>query len=267
MTTDDEWERWGQADPYYGVLTNDRFRRANLTEQARAEFMQSGSAHAGHVLAVARRHLDPTFAPSRVLDFGCGVGRVVIPFASLAPEAVGLDVAPSMLAEARRNCDERGVTNVRLLLSDDDLSALDGDFDLVHSCIVFQHIEPTRGTRVFQRLVERLRPGGIGALHVTFAWDAHADSYGQPPPPAPPPMPSRLQRMRANLAGRRGSPVAEEAATAPTDPEMQMYYYNLNELMFVLHEAGVVKVHTEFTDHGGAWGTFLFFQKAPPAAG
>ena len=42
---------------------------------------------------------------------------------------------------------------------------------------------------------------------------------------------------------------------------MQMNYYNLSELMFILQRAGVQQVHTEMTDHGGALGAFLYFQK------
>ena len=42
---------------------------------------------------------------------------------------------------------------------------------------------------------------------------------------------------------------------------MQMYYYNLSALMFILHLAGAERVHTELTDHGGARGAYLFFQK------
>jgi hypothetical protein len=51
-------------------------------------------------------------------------------------------------------------------------------------------------------------------------------------------------------------PQAEE----PADPEMQMNYYNLSELTFVLQRAGVRWFHTELTDHGGALGAFLYFQ-------
>ena len=37
---------------------------------------------------------------------------------------------------------------------------------------------------------------------------------------------------------------------------MQMNYYNLSELMFILHSAGVMRVHTELTNHGGPIGAF-----------
>ena len=113
--------------------------------------------------AGSSEHVDAALSPQRILDFGCGVGRVVIPFAQIAADVVGMDVSPSMLAEARSNCTAGGTTNVTLLRSDDILSTVEGTFDLVHSCIVLQHIEVPRGTALFAQLVRRIRPGGVGA--------------------------------------------------------------------------------------------------------
>jgi SAM-dependent methyltransferase len=265
MSTDHEWERWGASDPYFGVLTNPKFRTASLTPEARAEFFYSGRCHVSAVLDTCRRVIDPAFAPQSVLDFGCGVGRLLIPFAAAAQHVVGMDIAPSMLAEARRNCDEQGVGNVELAASDDSLSAAPGPFDLVHTAIVLQHIEVARGRLLFERLVERIRPGGVGALHVTFAWDLFASTFGQwPPPPPPPPPPTWTRLTKDRIREQLGLVKAAEQvppAAGSADPEMQMNFYNLSELLFVLQLAGVQRLHIELTDHGGAFGAFLYFQK------
>ena len=269
MSTDIEWERWGSQDPYFGVLTNPRFRKEGLTPEAKQEFFASGFAHVDYVVSACRRYIDEAFAPLRVLDFGCGVGRLLIPFAGFASEVVGIDVAPSMLDEARRNCVERGIGNVALVLSDDTLSAAEGQFDLVHSCIVLQHIEVARGRALFARLVDKVRAGGCGAIHVTFGWDVHAGTFGIPPEPplAPPPLTDALSQAKATVKrlleplGLQQKPAVALPEVSSPDPEMQMNYYNLSELMFIMQRAGVHRVHTEFTDHGGALGAFLFFQK------
>lgn len=266
MDTDIAWEQWGARDPYYGVLTQPEFRSDALTPEAKEVFFASGRHHVAHVLDVVRRQLAPGFTPERVLDFGCGVGRVVIPFAECAKEVVGVDVSPSMLAEARANSDAHALRNVALIRSDDMLSGVEGSFDLVHSSIVLQHIEIPRGRELFSQLVDKVRPGGCGALHVTFAWDIHEASFGQPPaPPPPPPAPSGpLSAVKRTLRPLVRPPVPpalpSEAAAENPDPEMQMNYYNLSELLFILHSAGVVRVHTELTNHGGPIGAFLFFQ-------
>jgi cyclopropane fatty-acyl-phospholipid synthase-like methyltransferase len=115
---------------------------------------------------VVRETLDPSFAPRRCLDFGCGVGRVAIPLARRTGEVVGVDVSESMLAEARRNCEVQETRNVTLLPSDDALSALTGRFDFIHSFVVFQHSPRERGDAILEALLEHL---SVGALHLRYA--------------------------------------------------------------------------------------------------
>ncbi|HSW07415.1 methyltransferase domain-containing protein [Aquabacterium sp.] len=183
--TDQHWRQWGERDPYYAVITHEMFRRDKLDPAALRLFFKSGRAHAKHVLAVCKRHFDPAFVPSRVLDFGCGVGRLLVGFAEWADEIVGVDISQAMLDEARKNCDARGLQNIVLLRSDDQLSQVQGQFDLVHSTIVLQHIDPRRGCELFGRLVERVKPGGLGSLHLTYAKAYWPEHKGQAPATAP----------------------------------------------------------------------------------
>ena len=97
MSTDDEWEEWGRRDPYYGVFTQKKFRRSELAEESMREFFESGRMHVEFIMHIILQRIDAAFNPASILDFGCGVGRVTIPFAALAPDVAGLDVAPSML--------------------------------------------------------------------------------------------------------------------------------------------------------------------------
>lgn len=253
MSTDEAWEAWGQRDPYYGVITNPKFRAGGITGAARAEFFASGHAHAHYVMAMIHRHIDPGFSPRSVLDFGCGVGRLLAPFAALANEVVGADVSPSMLAEARANCDAQGLAGVRLVVSDDALSRLGGQFDLVHSFIVFQHVPVGRGRAIFAALLKCLAPGGVGAVHFTYSKARYADTHGIAPP------------EETALPSAEGQAPAPLPAGAPApDPEMQMNPYPMNEILFLVQRAGVLRFHADFTDHGGEMGVFFFFQ-APGA--
>jgi SAM-dependent methyltransferase len=45
----------------------------------------------------------------RVLDAGCGYGRIAIPLAERGYEVTGLDVSPNLLRSARRDAAERGL--------------------------------------------------------------------------------------------------------------------------------------------------------------
>jgi len=255
VSTDLEWLKWGRQDPYFAVITDDRYRSAKIDEAARQAFFDSGRHHVHYVMDACRRLVGSSFAPARALDFGCGVGRVALPLAEHAGQVVGLDVSPEMLAEAQRNAERQGLRNIEWLLSDDTLSALQQRFDLVHSCITFQHIDVPRGRLLFARLVERLAPGGVGAVQITYAKAYHADSFGQPPVPAEPAAKDYKLGAAIDRLGR--SPLN----AAARDPEMQMNPYPLNELVFVLQTAGVRSFQAEFTDHGGELGLFLFFSK------
>src|ERR1700733_12814891 len=88
MSTDIAWEEWGRRDPYFGVITDPKFRSVGMDERAKLEFFWSGASHVGGVLETIRKHLNPDFSPRTVLDFGCGVGRLLISFANVANEVV-----------------------------------------------------------------------------------------------------------------------------------------------------------------------------------
>jgi SAM-dependent methyltransferase len=246
MSTDSAWEEWGRRDPYYGVITHPKFRRSALTEEAKREFFASSDLHAQSILATIRKHINPEFAPRRILDFGCGVGRLLVPFAGMAEEVVGLDVSQSMLEEARRNCDERQLRNVRLLQSDDYLSTLPETFDLIQSFIVFQHIPVARGRTILSHLLRRLSPGGVAAIHLTYSKTRFAATHGAPPSELPSP------------------PAAAPVIPGKGDPQIQMNSYNMNEILFLMQCQGVKQCHLDFSDHGGELGVFLFFSVTGP---
>lgn len=254
MNTDEAWEAWGKQDPYFGVITDPKFRKSNLDTATKDAFFLSGEHHIAYVKRAIHAHLGADFSPKRMLDFGCGVARLVIPFAAVSEQVVGLDVSPSMLAEARKNCDERALSNVTLALADDELSGLEGNFDFIHSVLVFQHIPVERGRAIFKRLLTRLSPGGIGMIDFTYGKDLFGDSFGAPPPPKP------TSFLGETLKGISAITGIGENKPQSDDPEMLMHPYNLSEIFFILQEAGVANLHAQFLDHGGEHAAFLMFR-------
>lgn len=252
MNTDYEWEIWGKKDPYFGVLTDDKYRSKNITEVAKTDFFESGAIHVRHVLSVCRKHFDPDFIPKRALDFGCGVGRLIIPLAAIADEVVGLDISEAMLTEARGNCKEYRVENADSLKSDDDLSALNGKFDFIHSYIVLQHIPIARGKRIFLKLIEHLSEEGIAAIHITYSKSRYSGQYTL----------LKIAWLRSFLQGSyRTFKYYWRKVFQRGEASMQMNTYSLTEILFLIQSAGVTYSVSEFTDHGGELGVFLYFQK------
>ena len=41
---------------------------------------------------------------SRILDVGCGYGRIAVPLAAVGHRVTGVDIAPALMTEARRGC-------------------------------------------------------------------------------------------------------------------------------------------------------------------
>jgi SAM-dependent methyltransferase len=99
---------------------------------------------------------------TRVLDVGCGVGRWSSLLAERGGLVTGIDLSPTMIHEAKRRADAKGVApRCRFLVQD--LAQLDaGDtFDLVLGVTVLQHIlDPHALRAAIQRLADHLAPGG-----------------------------------------------------------------------------------------------------------
>jgi SAM-dependent methyltransferase len=97
----------------------------------------------------------------RVVEIGCGIGRMTRWFAESFGEVHAIDVAPEMIAQARIRL--AAYPNVALHAgSGFDLTPLpDAYFDLVFSYIVFQHIPSAAVIRNYIREAARvLKPGG-----------------------------------------------------------------------------------------------------------
>lgn len=244
---DEEWEEFGRNDPYYGVMTCDKFRKNNLDDKHFVEFFQSGRDHVDYILDAIRTSIHPGFSPTNALDFGCGVGRVAIPLAGVCPAVVGVDVSSSMLEEARKNCIKQSVTNVDFHTSDDDLSNVSGKFDLVHSLFTLQHIPRKRGMKIVKRLIELLSEDGVAVLDFLV----HREI---------PTIVKTLGLLREKVPFFNhmanvfyGKPFFE--------PLMEKNVYDFNRILKLLHESGCGNLHIRSFRNGSHLDSILFFQK------
>ncbi|MBI1787815.1 MAG: class I SAM-dependent methyltransferase [Acidobacteria bacterium] len=103
----------------------------------------------------------------RVLEIGCGAGRVTRALAGLFGEVCGVDVSGEMIRQARAAL--AGRPNARVFQNNGmDLGVLGGQvFDFAFSSIVFQHIPSREVIESYVREVHRLlRPGGLFKFQV-----------------------------------------------------------------------------------------------------
>ena len=245
--SDKQWEDFAQISPYYAVLSHEKFKAQYLNDDDVKDFFQSGELHIEKMLEWVITHLDPEFKPERCLDFGCGVGRLLIPLAKRFSSVVGVDVSRTMLEEARTNCRQYGLENVELAGSDDGLSQVAGKFDFIHSYITFQHITRQRGESLLMRLIELMNTNGIAAVHITYGGDR-----------------TMIQRVKYWI--HRFIPPAHALANLIkgrklSEPPVMINRYDLNRVFRLIQEGGCEHSYVRFSDHAGLLGVFLVFQK------
>jgi SAM-dependent methyltransferase len=105
--------------------------------------------------------VDPSM---RVVDLGCGVGRVLKPLSGLCREVVGIDWSMTMLKEAREYL--RDVPNAALLHTEgESLHGVDSDsVDFLYSLLCLIHVDRRSAYRYMLEIQRVLRPGGLAFL-------------------------------------------------------------------------------------------------------
>jgi ubiquinone/menaquinone biosynthesis C-methylase UbiE len=121
-------------------------------------------------LAFAERHFPK---PGRLLDLGCGTGRLLIPFARQGCWTLGVDLSEPMLQVVGTKASEAGVTVQRLKANLVNLGCLD-DQSFDYAACLFSTLGMVAGSeqrrRVLAHVHRVLRPGGKFILHVHNRW-------------------------------------------------------------------------------------------------
>jgi SAM-dependent methyltransferase len=168
--------------------------------------------------------------PGRLLDLGCGTGRLLVHRARRGDQALGIDLSPEMLAVARERArtDQLPISLIRANIAD--LSALpDGTFD--HVACLFSTLgmvvgaEPRR--RVLAEAFRVLKPGGVFVLHVHNRWFNFWDSAG------------RRWLLRDTLRALfTGAPAGDRAMPTHHGSGLTLHLFTRGEIVSLLKGAG-----------------------------
>ena len=149
-----DWDRRARENaPYYVCTTS-----AESPESFAASGERDLESQVLDGLAVSPRW--------RVLEIGCGMGRLLRPLSPRVARVFGVDLSEEMLIRAREHC--AALPNVELARTDGRLDFLtDGAFDFVFSHIVFQHLPRKAYAELYFREAFRvLVAGGIFRVQV-----------------------------------------------------------------------------------------------------
>jgi trans-aconitate methyltransferase len=222
----DDWNNLGETQPYFAVLTENRFLSERMSDADREAFFASGEADVAQIFDLIG------IQPKSALDFGCGVGRLTRALTKRVDRVAGVDAAESMLRLAREN-----VPNATFS------TAIPNErFDLIVSLIVFQHIPVKRGEALLDELLARLENGGVAALHFTFR---RPGSFLR--------RVARQIRRRVPLVHR----IAQRVRGERRMPYMQMNQYDLDRLLAIIRRHGCSEPRMVPMNHGGVEGAIV----------
>lgn len=89
-----------------------------------------------------------------VYDLGCGDGRIVVAAAKRGARAVGIDIDPQRITEAKQRAADEGVTDKVTFLEQDLFQS-----DIREATVVTLYLLPSLNVKLRPMLMEQLRPG------------------------------------------------------------------------------------------------------------
>ena len=216
------WEDWGLVDPFWAVLSWPGMQHGAWDVDA---FFATGVAVVLELLAHARLLGRPAVQQT-ALDFGCGIGRLTRALAPHFDRTYGLDIASTMVTEARRLDAELGPSGAEFLVHEPGrLAARSGSVDLLTCVLVLQHL-PSRAAIAgyLREFVRVLAPGGVAVVQLPV----HV------PPRGPDPL---LTRARKPLRALGISPRFLYGAVG-WQPEMRMRAVPYDDVVATVEAAG-----------------------------
>jgi SAM-dependent methyltransferase len=132
------WNELAELDPLWTILSEPEKKFGKWDPAA---FFKTGEREAERVLTMCENH-NINISFEKLLDFGCGVGRMTRAFSGFFRSCVGIDVSEKMVRLAREF--NSGQPRCEFILNDAPVLPFeDKSFDFIFTVLVLQHL-PTK---------------------------------------------------------------------------------------------------------------------------
>jgi 2-polyprenyl-3-methyl-5-hydroxy-6-metoxy-1,4-benzoquinol methylase len=165
----------------------------------------------------------------RVLDFGCGEGKVATELAKLGCRVTGIDISPELIDLARRRAALDGVSDsVELRTADLSGAGMAGEsFDVVLCNEVLHHVSIPA---VFPRLMAVLKPDGMAAIAEPIAFSPALQRVRDRVPVEKDASPDERQLNREDIAYLRSWFAESDAAYFNLFARVDRLFPNANKI-------------------------------------
>lgn len=160
------WQHLGEVEPYWSVLTSDKFRLANIEENEEI-FYKSGKFNVTQLFNTLIRNEIDYNSFKTCLDYGCGLGRIVRWLAENFEHVYGYDISQSHINRAKYHLSATDIQNFTLhhIKNLRDIETLP-KVDLIYSVLVLQHNPPPIIGFTIGQFIKALNPGGVAFFQV-----------------------------------------------------------------------------------------------------
>jgi SAM-dependent methyltransferase len=176
------WQEFGETDPYWSVLSDKRWRKEKMSDEAALEAFYATALDDIERFDVWLARNGVVANPDGICaEYGCGVGRVTAGLARRYRVVRAFDISASHLEAACRRMQACGISNVEFFLvrEPQHLDALSG-IDVFFSMIVLQHNPPPTIRLILERAMNGLNRGGLAYFQVPtyiLGYQFDASSY------------------------------------------------------------------------------------------
>ena len=168
---------------FFSVLTHDEYKKDNINQKTKEKFYESGREEAKGIVATLARndfygiqsvHRGGTdiLSEKRVVEYGCGCGRVTKSLAKIFKHVTAVDISDGNLKIAREEVPDFNI-DFRLIKSMHDYEEIP-KADVVYSRIVLQHNCPPVIEYLLDSMFHVLKNHGM----IFFQVPTYQDGYG-----------------------------------------------------------------------------------------